>query len=98
MQIETYYPTCQHLVSWEHRLLLERIHTGECHFGTFLKDWNPWPPFVPIWLDLWWRDFLALELSLFFNFEGRFRGLFHMYDLNGVYHEKADVGGIPKMW
>ena len=21
-----------------------------------------------------------------------------MYDLNGVYHEKADVGGIPKMW
>ena len=32
------------------------------------------------------------------NFEGWFRGLFQMYDLNGVYHEKADVGWIPKMW
>ena len=21
-----------------------------------------------------------------------------MYDLNGVYHAKADVRGIPKMW
>ena len=27
-----------------------------------------------------------------------FLNVFHQYDLNGVYHEKADVLGFPKMW
>ena len=42
--------------------------------------------------------FFADPCHFFLNFEGWFRGLFQMYDLNGVYHEKADVRGIPKMW
>ena len=42
--------------------------------------------------------YFELILAFFLNFEGWFRGLFQMYDLNGVYHEKADVRGIPKMW
>ena len=42
--------------------------------------------------------FKLILAFFFFNFEGWFRGLFQMYDLNGVYHEKADVRGIPKMW
>ena len=41
--------------------------------------------------------FFPFEMS-FFYFEGWFRVLFQMFDLNGVYHEKAGVRWIEKMW
>ena len=42
--------------------------------------------------------FFPSRCNLFFFFEGWFRWLFQMYDLNGVYYEKADVRWIEKIW
>ena len=62
---------------------------------TLIIEWQC----VPLYMaGIYQFGYFKLILAFFFNFEGWFRGLFQMYDLNGVYHEKADVRGIPKMW
>ena len=79
-------------VRWDTGVPTSYIHFHHCNI---LHERQP---YIYIWREISSWIFFADPCHFFLNFEGWFRGLFQMYDLNGVYHEKADVRGIPKMW